>query len=101
MGSTVRKIAAPGMVTSSADEKTGPPRPPRHRRWALLATIEDPRVVEQILTGLSPPTRLPRPSARPRSPDRPRATPPSRSGAQHLARGVWRAASGARDRKST
>jgi len=56
MGSTVRKIAAPGMVTSSADEKAGPPRPPRHRRWALLATIEDPRVVEQILTHLGLPS---------------------------------------------
>ncbi len=57
---------------ASADEKTGPPRQTRHGRWAdlmrrafdidvlacpycgnrmrLLATIEDPRVVEQILT---------------------------------------------------
>ena len=115
MGSTVRKIAAPGMVTSvgvaraptkpgwrsrivpgpamqpldpgaspeqargaSADEKTGSPRPPRHWRWAdllrrafdlavlacpqcgnrmrLLATIEDPRVVEQLLTYLGLPS---------------------------------------------
>ncbi len=63
---------------ASADEKTGPPRPPRHWRWAdlmrrafdidvlacphcgnrmrLLATIEDPRVAEQILTHLGLPS---------------------------------------------
>jgi len=63
---------------ASADEKTGPPRQTRHWRWAdlmrrafdidvlacphcgnrmrLLATIEYPRVVEQILTHLGLPS---------------------------------------------
>ena len=62
----------------SRDDTTGRPQPPRHWRWAdlmrrafdidvlacpqcgnrmrLLATIEDPRVVEQILTHLGLPS---------------------------------------------
>jgi Putative transposase len=65
---------------ASADDKTGPPRQTRHGRWAdlmrrafdidvlacphcgnrmrRLATIQDPRVVEQILTHLGLPSAL-------------------------------------------
>ena len=63
---------------ASGNDTTGRPQPPRHWRWAdllrrafdlavlacpqcgnrmrLLATIEDPRVVEQTLTHLGPPS---------------------------------------------